>query len=174
MISRHSEGILNTRSSTSTTMPHAQLPGEAFRRVFPRKGNTRTTFPQGGSKYDTPCRYGQSCRFLEVGECCYYHKPGSLPLSELMVDDLSDPITLPAFGPVDTTFQRYGIRNVETLASFNVLKDGRLAVPGMSFVVPLTSWQRTYRPRPPPSAPSPGIGYLLSQARPLFPPPTPC
>lgn len=92
-----------------------------------------TVSPDGLTKYDRPCRHGPSCVFLKMGECFYRHEPSAPSVRlQLMMEGLSAPTTLPAFGAVDTTFQWYGIRGVETLASFNVFKDGRLAIPGMS------------------------------------------
>lgn len=80
-------------------------------------------------RYTMACRHGSSCKFLAGGQCFFRHD-GTPPRVELMTADLSsDPVALPAFGHVDTEV-RWGIRRAETLAGFNVLDDGRLAVPG--------------------------------------------
>lgn len=161
-------------------MPHAQVPEEAFRSSLPSKDTFGTAIPHGPSKYAVPCRHGPSCRLLELGECYYYHEAGLRPVRlELMADGLSAPMILSDFGPVDTTFQWYGIRDVDALASFNVLKGGRLAVPGMSLVSCLSAhkWaanlqtqvsrqcsvarNQTY-PFPGPTSPSPALRHQNS------------
>lgn len=119
-------------------MLQVQRPEDAFKSVPSWKPNIRAPpSPPHVSKYNRPCRYGADCAFLEMGECFYNHD--STPLSArlvLMEEELTNPVMLPAFRGVDP-FQWYGIQNVETLASFNVLKDGRLAVPGMFCSPPL-------------------------------------
>lgn len=113
-------------------MPHA-LPEDPFQRALSSKDGLGTAIPYRPSHYNIPCRHGPGCKLFEMGECHFYHEPGSPPLRlEGMKDGLSDPVVLSAFDSVDTTFQWYSVQNVETLASFNVLKDGRLAVPGVS------------------------------------------
>lgn len=82
-------------------------------------------------RYNDACRYGASCNFRAKGHCFFRHD-GAQPRVELMTADLSsDPVALPAFVDVDTAVN-WGIRGTEMLAGFNILKDGRLAVPGES------------------------------------------
>lgn len=82
-------------------------------------------------QHNIPCRHGASCKYLARDHCHFRH-PGTPPPVELMTADLSpEPVALPAFGDVDTS-ARWGIQGTEVLSGFNVLEDGRLAVPGKS------------------------------------------
>ena len=85
------------------------------------------------SKSKIPCRHGPKCLHLQAEECVFFHEPGPPPeRMRKMTAGLSDPMTLPAFTGKVNPFEGVGIQKVEMLASFSVLEDERLAVPGMS------------------------------------------
>ncbi|SPO01081.1 uncharacterized protein DNG_03828 [Cephalotrichum gorgonifer] len=96
-----------------------------------------------------------------MGKCAYNHDTTQASHhGPLTTDDLSDSVVLPAFREVQVNngFDWYGIRNVKTLASFNCLRGGRLAVPGLPGVLRRPTRDITYSvsdaqrfPEPPPT-----------------------
>jgi hypothetical protein len=83
-----------------------------------------------------PCRFGPACTHLAEGRCFNQHLVTPTPRSELMLEDLSGPVALPAFRDVDTT-DKFGIEDARSLASYNLLADGRVAIPGESELIEL-------------------------------------
>lgn len=83
-----------------------------------------------------PCKFGPACHRLAKTACKFYHPKSHVMRSQDMTAGLEDGVVLNAFGPVDTTFESYGIRKAEKIAGFNFLDDGRIAVPG-TFLISL-------------------------------------